>query len=146
MSTRGEAIAGPEATPVRLIEAFAAHDEAARRATLADDLTAHITTADGSVEAVRGADQYLPRLLALRARTRRVTVTQSVTVSADQGLAMVESPAERQGRTLHNFAAFLGVGGPGGLRELWMVEALPAHRDEFWREVHMLTRPTGGIA
>jgi SnoaL-like domain len=123
----------PESTLVRLIEAFAARDAAAMRATLADDLTAFITTADGGVEAVHGADEYLARLLALQAPTLRVTVTQSVTVSAEQALAMVEIYAERKDRTLHNFAAFLAVGCAGQLRQLWMVEALPAYSDEFWR-------------
>ena len=45
---------------------------------------------------------------------------------------MVEIYAERKERTLHNFAAFLAVGADQ-LRELWMVEALPAYSDEFWR-------------
>jgi SnoaL-like domain len=136
----------PESTLVALIEAFAAHDAAAMRATLADDLTGYITTADGGVEAVHGADEYVGRLLALQAPTLRVTVTQSVTVTAEQALAMVEIYAERKGRTLHNFAAFLAGGGAGRLHELWMVEALPAYSDEFWRSVHMLTPPTRGIS
>ncbi len=117
----------------RLIEAFGVRDEAAMRATLGDGLTAYVTTADGGVEAVHGGDAYLRRLLALQAPSVTVTVTQSVAVAPAQALAMVEIHAERKGRTLHNFAAFLATVTGDRLHELWMVDALPASSDEFWR-------------
>ena len=123
----------PAATLRGLIAAFSAHDAPAMRATLADDLTAYITTADGGVEPVHGADDYLRRLLALQAPSLSVTVTQSVTVAADQALLMVEIRAERNGRTLHNYAAFLATVHTSRISELWMVEALPAYSDEFWQ-------------
>jgi len=123
----------PDATLRALIDAFSAHDEPGMRATLADDLTAYITTADGGVAPVHGADAYLRRLLALQAPSLSVTVTQSVTVAADQALLMVEIRAERQGRTLHNYAAFLATVHASRVSELWMVEALPAYSDEFWQ-------------
>jgi hypothetical protein len=40
--------------------------------------------------------------------------------------------AERQGRTLHNFAGFLTRVAEGRITELWMVDAKPASSDEFW--------------
>jgi hypothetical protein len=81
----------------RPIEAFAARDEAAMRATLDDELTASVTTADGGVEAVHGGDASLQRLLARQAPSVTLTVTQSVTVAPAQAPAMVEIHAERTG-------------------------------------------------
>ena len=60
-----------------------------------------------------------------------VTVTQSVTVAEDQVLAMVEVKATRNGRSLHNHAAFLSRFAHGRIAELWMVDALPSYSDEF---------------
>ena len=45
---------------------------------------------------------------------------------------MVESRAERGGRDLHNFGAFLAEVCDGKVTRLWMVDALPAYSDEFW--------------
>ena len=45
---------------------------------------------------------------------------------------MVEIRAEREGRALHNFAAFLTRVVDGQVRQIWMVDALPAYSDEFW--------------
>ena len=54
-------------------------------------------------------------------------VTQVVTVAPAQVLAMVEIKAERNGRTLHNHAAFLArYDTDDRIAELWMVDALPA--------------------
>ncbi len=123
----------PAATLTGLVTAFSAQDEPAMRATLADDLTAYVTNADGGVDPVHGGDAYLQRLLALRAPTFSVTVTQSVSVAPDQALVMVEIRAERKGRSLHNFAAFLATVRDNRIWELWMVEALPAYSDQFWQ-------------
>ena len=55
-----------------------------------------------------------------------------VTVDPDRVLLMVEIHAERQGRTLHNFAAHL-LRFDGGLIGEWrMVDAKPAESDRFW--------------
>jgi hypothetical protein len=59
-------------------------------------------------------------------------VTQLVAVDAERFLAMVEIRAERNGMTLHNFAAFLGRTAGGQVHELWMVDARPAYSDAFW--------------
>ena len=47
-------------------------------------------------------------------------------------MTMVEIRAERGGRQLHNFAAFLAQVSDGKVTKLWMVDALPAYSDEFW--------------
>lgn len=117
----------------RLIDAFAAHDEAGMRGSLAEDLVAYVTNADGGIDRVQGRDGYVQRLLALKAPTLSVGVTQSVTVPPDQALLMVEIRAERKGRTLHNFSAFLARIRDDQVSELWMVEALPAYSDQFWQ-------------
>lgn len=124
---------GPAETMVGLINAFSTRSETGMRAALAEDITAYVTTADGGVEQVQGRDNYLQRLLALKAPTVSATVTQSVNVAPDQAMVMVEIRAERKGRTLHNFAAFLARVQRDEIVELWMVDALPAYSDEFWR-------------
>jgi ketosteroid isomerase-like protein len=60
-------------------------------------------------------------------------LTQVVDVDEVRTLAMVEIRAERDGRTLHNFAGFLVVVRDGVISELWMVDAKPAESDLFWR-------------
>ena len=60
-------------------------------------------------------------------------VTQTVTVAPGSTLTMVEIRAERAGKTLHNFSAFLARIEDGQIVELWMVEALPAYSAEFWQ-------------
>jgi hypothetical protein len=47
-------------------------------------------------------------------------------------LSMVEIRAKREGRELHNFAAFLARITGGRIADLWMVDARPAYSDEFW--------------
>jgi hypothetical protein len=122
------------AVPLRaLIDAFSAQDETAMRSALTEEMTAYVTNAEGGVDQVRGRDAYLPRLLALKAPTLSVRETQSVTVAPDQALLMVEIRAERKGRSLHNFAAFLGTVTGDQISKLWMVEALPASSDQFWQ-------------
>ncbi len=123
----------PEALMRALIEAFAAHDEEAMRSALAEDVTAYVTNAQGGVDRLDGRDAYMGRLLALKAPAFSVGVTQSVAVAPDQALTMVEIQAERKGRSLHNFSAFLARVESGHVIELLMVEARPAYSDEFWR-------------
>ena len=122
------------ASPLReLIEGFSAQSEDRMRAVLGEQMTAYVTNVDGGVDRVHGRDAYLQRLLALKAPVFTVEVTQSVAVSSDQAMVMVEIRAERKGRSLHNFSAFLATTHEGEISELWMVEALPAYSDEFWR-------------
>jgi hypothetical protein len=128
MSTDAEAVAG------RLIEAFGATDFEGMRAQLADGLRAYITNAEGGVDEVVGADEYLRRIAAMDLPTARfrVEVTQSVAVRPDLAMVMVEVHAARGSRTLHNHAAHLLFVRDGRVAEWWMVEALPAESDAFW--------------
>ena len=116
----------------RLFEAYAEGDLDRFRGLLADDLTAYITNADAGVDEVRGVDAYMERLPELRAAGGRLRVTQVLPVDEERVMTMVEIRAERGGRDLHNFAAFLAQVGDGRVTKLWMVDALPAYSDEFW--------------
>jgi hypothetical protein len=128
MSTDAEAVAA------RLIEAFGAIDFEGMRAQLADGLRAYITNAEGGVDEVVGADEYLRRIEAMDLPTARfrVDITQSVAVRPDLAMVMVEVHAARGSRTLHNHAAHLLFTRDGRVSEWWMVEALPAESDAFW--------------
>jgi hypothetical protein len=115
-----------------MIAAYAAGDRESMAAALADSLVAHVTNADGGVDEVRGAAAYMERVPGGDAEYS-ADVTQVVSVSPSQVLAMVEIKASRRGRTLHNHAAFLArFDASGRVDELWMVDALPAYSDEFW--------------
>jgi hypothetical protein len=115
---------------------IAAYDRGDRdaMATMFDDaMVGYVTNAEGGVDEVRGATAYLDRVPAGDDASYSVTVTQVVSVSASQVLGMVEIRAERNGRTLHNHAAFLArFGDDRRIDEIWMVDALPASSDEFW--------------
>ena len=115
------------------VTAYAARDEDAMRSALAPDLTAYVTNAEGGVDRVDGREEYLQGLLALTAPELSVRVTQTVTVAPDSTLTMVEIRAERAGKSLHNFSAFLARIDNEQIVELWMVEALPAYSAEFWQ-------------
>jgi ketosteroid isomerase-like protein len=116
----------------RLFKAYAAGDLATFRSLLADDLTAYVTNASAGVDEVRGVDAYMERLPDLRAAGGRLRVTQVLPVDEERVMTMVEIRAERGGRDLHNFAAFLAQVGDDRVTKLWMVDALPASSDEFW--------------
>jgi ketosteroid isomerase-like protein len=117
-----------------VIEAFGAIDLERMRSLLAEDLHAYITNAEGGVDEVAGADEYVRRVEAMDLPTARfsVDITQSVPVRPDVAMVMVEIHAARGGRTLHNHAAHLLLTRDGEVREWWMVEALPADSDAFW--------------
>lgn len=115
-----------------MVAAYAAGDRATMSHALADDLIAYVTNADGGVDEVRGSSAYMERVPGGDA-TYSAEVTQVVSVSSSQVLAMVEIRAEHKGRTLHNHAGFLArFDADGRVDELWMVDALPAYSDEFW--------------
>ena len=119
----------------RFLAAFGAADTAAMRALLAPDLIAWVTNAAGDMDRVEGRDGYLERIEAmdLPAARFRVELTQPpVPVGSDKILAMVEVYAERNGRTLHNFAAHLLRLSVNEIAEWWMADAKPAESDAFW--------------
>jgi ketosteroid isomerase-like protein len=102
------------------------------RSATADELVAYVTNADGGVDVVEGRERYIERLPDLRSAAGQLAITQIVEIDAQQVLTMVEIRASRKGRDLHNFAAFLARVRDGQVTQLWMVEAQPAHSDEFW--------------
>jgi SnoaL-like domain len=123
-----------ESVALELIEAFGAIDFERLRSLLADDLRAYVTNAEGGVDEVFGADEYVRRIEAmdLPSAEFRVDVTQAVAVRPETMMVMVEIHAARGGRTLHNHAAHLLYVRDGAVSEWWMVEALPAESDAFW--------------
>jgi ketosteroid isomerase-like protein len=116
----------------RFLRAYGDGDLAAVRAGLGDDLVAYVTNADGGADLVEGAERYLERLPDLRAAGGTIEVTQTLEVNTELVLAMIEIRAERGGRELHNFASLLARIADGRIATLWMVEAQPAHSNEFW--------------
>jgi ketosteroid isomerase-like protein len=115
-----------------MIEAFDVDDLEAMRALLADDVVAYVTNAEAGVDRVDGPDAYLSRMPDVSGAEYHVEVTQVVEVDASRALGMVEVKAAREGKTLHNHAAFLVRADDDGIHEIWMVDALPAYSDDFW--------------
>ena len=126
------AMVTPEQVFRNMVAAFGAGDRDAMRELLADDIVAYVTNASGSVDRVEGPEGYLARVPDVAGAEYSADVTQAVSVAPGQVLGMVEIKAEREGRTLHNHAAFLARVADERITELWMVEALPAYSDEFW--------------
>jgi ketosteroid isomerase-like protein len=115
-----------------LFEAYGAADLETMRSLLAEDLTAYITTADAGVDRVAGREAFMSRLPDLEGAQLSTAITQIAAIDEERVMTMLEVKAERKGRTLHNFAAFLARVGEGQVAELWMVEAKPAYSAEFW--------------
>jgi hypothetical protein len=97
-----------------LFESYGGGDLETMRSLLAEDLTAYITNADAGVDRVEGRDNFLSRLPDLAGAELSTAITQIVGIDEERVMTMIEIKAERQGRTLHNFAA------------------KPAYSDEFW--------------
>jgi ketosteroid isomerase-like protein len=115
-----------------LFDAYGAGDLDAMRALLADDMVSHITNADAGIDLVEGADAFVDRLPDLEGASLRTSITQVVAIDDERVMTMIRIAAERKGRELSSFAAFLTRIRDGRVAELWMVEAQPAYSDEFW--------------
>jgi ketosteroid isomerase-like protein len=118
-----------------LLDAFNAGDLDRMRELLDPDLVAWVTNADGEADRIAGRGEYLSRIAAmdLPAAQYRVTLTQSpATVDEHLVLLMVEIRAERDGRQLHNFAAFLLCVDGDRVTEWRMADAKPAESEQFW--------------
>lgn len=116
----------------RFFGAYGEGDLATVRSLLADDAVTYITTADAGVDRVEGRDAFMACLPDLAGATLRTGITQVLTIDEERVMTMIEVRAERQGRRLHNFAAFLARVSDDRIAELWMVDAKPAYSDEFW--------------
>jgi ketosteroid isomerase-like protein len=99
---------------------------------LAADVVGHITNAEAGVDRVEGREHLLARLPDPAGAELRTGITQVVVIDGERVLTMIEVEAKREGRELHNFAAFLAHVPGDRIGELWMVEARPAYSDEFW--------------
>ncbi|MEM6583723.1 MAG: nuclear transport factor 2 family protein [Pseudomonadota bacterium] len=119
----------------RFIEAFDAADINAIQDYLAEDLVADVTQPDGSVATLVGRSSYVGAIEAMDLPAVRPSIkaTQIAPVADDQVLVMVEIKAICKDHTLHNFAAFLMRVVEGSITRIWMVEALPAESDRFWK-------------
>ena len=126
---------GPAAAAEALLGAFSVADFERMRETLDEHVVAHITNAGGGIDRVEGRETLLGRIEAMDLPAVRYSVelTQPpVEVDAERALVMVEVRAERDGRTLHNFAAHLFRAAGGRISEWRMVDAKPAESDRFW--------------
>ncbi|MBM3665310.1 MAG: nuclear transport factor 2 family protein [Actinobacteria bacterium] len=126
----------PAEVVVALVDAFGKLDVKAMTAHLAPDVEAYITNASGGRDAIVGRDALLVRIGAVDYGDASLTlaVTDSTATRDGQALVMVEVRATRpDGRTLHNHAAHLCDVTGGRVSRWWMVEALPAESDDFWR-------------
>src|SRR4029453_6770283 len=118
-----------------LLDAFNAGDLDRMRELLAPDLVAWVTNADGEADRVAGRHEFRSRIGAvdLPGAQYRVTLTQSPAVVDEHlVLLMVEVRAQRDGRRLHNFAAFLRRVQDDRVTEWRMADAKPAESDQFW--------------
>ncbi len=122
----------PEQLARDLFGAYAEGDLDTVRSLLADDAVTYITNADAGVDRVEGADGFMARLPDTSEAELDVAITQVVPIDDERVMTMVEIRADRRGKTLHNFAAFLARVAEGRIAELWMVDAKPARSDEFW--------------
>jgi len=122
------------ATVRAFVDAFNAADLPAMAACLADGLVAEVTQKDGSTRQVAGGDAYMKLIEQLDIATVQpiLTIPQIADVNENQVLVMIEVRAERKGRKLHNFAAYLMTIRERKIERIWMVEALPAESDAFW--------------
>ena len=59
---------------------------------------------------------------------------------------MVELEAARGDDRLHNFASFLARTAGGKVVAVWMVEAIPAHSDEFGPSIELSRSRAGAHA
>ncbi len=124
-----------EALFVDFVEAFKALDYDRLAGLLDADLVSLVTNAEGGASELVGRAAYLDAIRSVDYASARldIRITQILTVKPGQALAMVEIRAERKGRDLHNFAAFLVDADNGMIKGLRMVEALPAYSDAFWK-------------
>jgi ketosteroid isomerase-like protein len=121
------------AVVLHFVRAFEAGDIDGLGELLAGDFVGHVTTGDAGMRTV-DRDAYLDSVRAMDVPTAHLEleVPNMVEVGGDRVLVMVVVRARRGSKTLHNWSGQLATVADGKLRELWMVEALPAESDAFW--------------
>ena len=113
-------------------EAYGEGETETMRSLLAADAVSFITNAEAGADRVDGRDGFMARLPDLEGARLSTAITQVVAIDEERAMTMVEVKAERQGRSLHNFAAFLTRSAGGQITHLWMVDAKPSDSDDFW--------------
>ncbi len=123
-----------EIVSLKFIELFTKLDFGSILDLLTDDVVAHITNTDGGEDIVTGRHNYLTRLNQMDIRDVELNIrpTQLVTVEENLTMVMVEILATKNNKKLHNYATHLLAFRAGKIKEIWMVEALPAKSAEFW--------------
>ena len=116
----------------KLFGAYGDGDLATMRSLMADDMIGWVTNAEGGVDRTEGRDAYMARLPDLSEAELQTRITQALGIDEERVMTMIAIRAERKGRSLENYAAFLARVADGRVAELWMVEAQPAYSDEFW--------------
>ncbi|MEM1208392.1 MAG: nuclear transport factor 2 family protein [Planctomycetota bacterium] len=127
--------ASPSTVVREFIEALDKADLTNASQLLADKVVADVTQPDVSTARLVGRDAYMTAVEALDLPGVRPSIkaTQIADVSSHQAMAMIEIRAQRKGRRLHNFTAQLMTVEDGLIHRIWMVEALPAESDDFWK-------------
>ncbi len=112
----------------RLFGAYGAGDLETMRSLLAEDMIGWVTNAEGGVDRTEGRDAYLSRLPDLSEAQLKARVTQVLGIDEERVMTMIAIRAERKGKSLENFAAFLARVSGVQVAELWMVEAAGLQR------------------
>lgn len=101
---------------------------------LAKNVISYITNAEAKVNKLRGRAGFMGSIPSdITTVKPKVKITQILSVKRNQVLVMVDIKAKRKGKKLHNHAAYLINVKNGKITEIWMVDALPAYSDKFWK-------------
>lgn len=125
-----------EQTALDFVQAYGELDMQKIEACLADNVVAHITNKHAEVDNIVGRKAYMQRQAESNTTgvDAKLTVPQIITINTGQVMLMVNIEVTRGKKTMHNHAAFLLTVIDNKITEMWMVEALPAHSDSFWKE------------
>ena len=134
IDTASSGISSAEKIVSLFISSFSNADYDQMNELLAENVVSYITNAEASVNKLQGRSAFMGSIPCDVTNVKpQVRITQLLTVKHNQVLVMVEVKAERKGKKLHNHAAYLINVENGKISEIWMVEALPAYSDEFWK-------------
>ncbi len=99
------------------------------------NVKSYMTNREGGVNLIEGSLALITNLKSLDVETVKPTIkiTQINEINAFQVLVMIEIQANRNAKSLHNFAAYLITFHNEKIIEIQMVEAKPQYSDEFWK-------------
>lgn len=122
-----------EAIVTSFIQAYATVDLAKLESLFLPNAIFHMTTPDGSSQPI-GVQAFIQNVIDLDVKTvqPQLTIKQTVQTAAQQVLTMVEVQAQKNKKSLHNFAGFLINFEDGKIASIFMVDALPAYSADFW--------------